>query len=83
MLDILAVSADEAWWSTIDWWALALVGIGVTCEGVGHFAPKRLLESKTFRGIAGAGWAMVVLGLLGEVVAASHRDADSGQIKQR
>lgn len=80
MADISALSADSAWWSSVDIWALIVVAIGVVIEGIAEWLPKERREMRLTLSITRTGWLILVLALVGEFIAQHNKDADDALI---
>lgn len=80
MADMAALSADGAFWSAIDHWALAVVFVGVVVEGIAEWLPKERRETALWTATTRTGWLILVLALAVEYVAQRSKDADDALI---
>lgn len=80
MADIVALSVDSGFWSSVDRWALAIVGIGVVLEGIAEWLPPERREARSIVALTRTGWLILVLALAGEWYAQHRKDADDALI---
>jgi hypothetical protein len=79
-VDAAFLSADAAWWSSLDLWMVVVVTIGVVVEGVAYWLPARLREAPLTLTVTRAGWVILVIALIGEYIAQHHKDIDDALI---
>jgi hypothetical protein len=80
MTDIASWSADAAWWSRVDHWALIVVVAGVVLEGIAEWLPRERRETPLMTSVTRTGWLILVAALVVEYAAQRNKDADDSLV---
>jgi hypothetical protein len=74
-VNIVELSADSTWWSSVDRWALSAVAIGVVMEGIVYWLPKKRRETRLIEALTRTGWFILVVALIVEFLAQHNKDS--------